>query len=200
MERGKKGFSAPVVFFNEKHAYMASLSHIFGFLSSGKFSLGWSLKWCLLQCWLVRDLSCRQCHGPSCWCWCWCCAREMLTSTKCCTYAHGCSVPGSSPWFPMGFQIFMTVLDLFQAAFWHRGLPGTTGGAWASNPADGCVAQANGTLHQKGQNPSVSTHHLPLARPGLRHEGSNSHHRFPFLGLKGLFKSPKVLDSKINTT
>lgn len=168
---------------------MVSLSRIFGFLSSGKPSLGSSLRWCLLQSWLVRGLSYRQCRGPS--CWCCCCAQEMLTSTKCCASAHGCSVPCSPPWFLMGFQIYVTVLALFQTAFWQWGPPGTTRGARASNPADGCVAQANGTLCQNGQNPSVSTHHLPLAGPGLWDEGHGSHCRFPTPRIKkslGLFK------------
>lgn len=168
---------------------MISLGHFFGFPGGAKPSLGRSLGWCRLRSWLVRWLSLRQCRGPS--CWCCCCAQETLTSTKCCTSAHGCSVPCSPSWFPMRFQIYMTGLDLFQTTFWHWGLPGTTGGAQASNPADGCVAQANWTLHQKGQNPSVSTHHLPSAGPGLWDEGHGSHHRLPTPRIKkslGLFK------------
>lgn len=171
------------------HPQTVSLSRIFGFFDGGKPSLGSSLRWCLLQSWLVRGLSCRQYHDPSC-CWCCCCAWETLTSTKWCASAHGCSIPCSPPWFPMGFQIYVTSLGFFQSAFWHRGLPGTTGGAWVSNPADGCVAQANWTLHQKGQNPSVSTHHLPLAGTGLWDEGHGSYRRFPTPRIKnlGLFK------------
>lgn len=164
---------------------MVSLSHMFGFLGGSKPSLGS----CLLQLWLVQGLSCRQCRGPS--RWCCCCARETLTSTKRCTSAHGCSVPRSPLWFPMGVQIYTTALDLFQTTFWHWSLPGTTGGAWASNPTDGCVAQANGMLHQKGEIPSVSTHHLALAGPRLWDEGHGSHHRFPTLRIKkslGLFR------------
>lgn len=99
--------------------------------------------------WLVRGLTCRQCCGPS--CWCCCCARETLTSTKCCMSAHGCSVPCSPSWFPMGFQIYVTVLDLFQTAFWHWGLPGTAGGARASNPQMAVLPKQTERSTKKGK-------------------------------------------------
>lgn len=41
--------------------------------------------------------------------------------------------------------------------------------------ADGCVVEANWMLHQKGQNPSVSTHRLPMAGPRLWHRGHRNY-------------------------
>lgn len=178
------------------HPQMVSLSCIFGFLSGGKLFFGSSLRWCLLLSWLVQGLSCRQC-------WCCCCAHEMLTSTKCSMSANDHSAPcsphpASTPpaLFPVGLQIYATALDLFQTAFWHWGLSGTTGGTQASKPADGCVARANGRLHQKGQNPSVSRH-LSVAGPRLWAEGHRSHRRLPASGMKKERASSKVQESWI---
>lgn len=53
-----------------------------------------------------------------------------------------------------------------------------------------CPSKRNAP-QKKGQNPSVSTHHLPLSGPGLWDEGQRSHRRFLTSRIKkslGLFK------------
>lgn len=140
--RGKEAFSAQTE--KNVHPQVVSLSCIFGFLE------GSSLRWCS---WAVLGLSCSALAHPASAVLC----PDPTISTKCCASAHGCSVPCSPPGFPWDFK------PAWQPWMFFRALPGTPGGAWGSNPTDGCVAQANSELHQKGQNPSVSTHHLPLA-------------------------------------
>lgn len=55
---------------------------------------------------------------------------------------------------------------------------------WGCSLADGCVVKANWMLHQKGQNPSVPTHCLPLAGPSLWHRGHRNYHRLFTPGIK----------------